>query len=155
MQRVSLFLIFLGASTLSSECAPPPEDNDRQAIAALVSEFNRAISVNDLDRLRALFTRDGEYGVGNSPSMPISTALRQLPKRLPWDERTPLRISVPNVWFMGPDMAVANAIQSDYTPMSGITRRWGCTFVLLRVGGDWRIASYREAVIRGADFSGP
>jgi hypothetical protein len=112
--------------------------------------------MNDFDRLRALFTQDGEYGVGNSPSMPVSTAIRQLPpKRLPWDERTPLRISVPNVWFMGPDMAVANAIQRDYAPMSGIKRRWGCTFVLLRVGGDWKIASYREAVIRGADFSEP
>jgi hypothetical protein len=145
----------VGAIARSSECAPPPEDNDGQAIAALVSEFNRAVSVNDFDRLRALFTRDGEYGVGKSPSMPVSTAIRQLPpKRLPWDERTPLRISVPNVWFMGPEMAVANAIESDYAPMSGITRRWGCTFVLLRVGGDWRIASYREAVIRGADFSG-
>jgi uncharacterized protein (TIGR02246 family) len=115
-------------------------------IEALISEFNAAVSVNDSSRLLAFFTKDADYAVSASAPMAVSIAIRRLPaKRLPWDERTPLRIKVQRIRFVRPDLAEVDAIQSDYAPMLGILRKWACTFALLHIGKEWKIRSYRES----------
>ncbi|MGI8989600.1 MAG: SgcJ/EcaC family oxidoreductase [Bryobacteraceae bacterium] len=122
-------------------------EGDTAAIKRLIAEFNTAGSVNNLDRVTALFTKTGTYQSGESAPQSVAEAIRQLPpKRLPWDERTPLAIKIQSVRLTGPDTAEARAIQSDYSPMLGTTRKWECTFVLARTGKDWKIAAYTESL---------
>ncbi|MDQ6707787.1 MAG: hypothetical protein M3Z85_17640 [Acidobacteriota bacterium] len=126
---------------------------DNGAIKRLIAEFANATASNNLDRLAALFTKTGTYRSGESSPQPVADAVRLLPpKRLPWDERTPLNIEIQNVRLTGQDTAEVHAILSDYSPMLGAARKWSSTFVLARVGKDWKIASYAElpAIVPGA-----
>ena len=144
---MSLFVLtVLVASAVAS--GAPDAGSDRSAIESLISEFNSATAVSDFNRLLALFAKNGDYGVGGAVPIAAGTAIRQAPrKKFPWDERMPLAIKVQKIQFIGPDVALADAIQSDSSPMIGDSRNWSCTFVLVRVGRDWKIASYREFLI--------
>ncbi|MDQ6663270.1 MAG: hypothetical protein M3Z23_02620 [Acidobacteriota bacterium] len=126
---------------------------DTAAIKRLISDFNTAEAVNNWERVAASFTKAGTYRSGESSPQPVADALRlRPPKRLPWDERTPLVIEIQSVRLTGADMAEVQAIQSDSSPMMGTSRKWYCTFLLTRVGKDWKIASYAElpATVPGA-----
>jgi hypothetical protein len=112
---------------------------DQAAIDAVIKEFNAAVAVNDFARVSAVFANDAG---------PAIQVLRDsLPKRLPWDERTALRITVDQVRFTGRGQAVAEATQSDTSPMLGHTRKWHCTFTMVKSSGSWKIASYSETSI--------
>jgi uncharacterized protein (TIGR02246 family) len=142
--------LFVVTVLVASAIASGAQDvgSDKGAIESLISEFNSATAVNDFDRLLALFTKDGDYGVGGSTPVAAGTAIRQVPpKRLPWDERMPLAMKVQKIHFIRPDVVLADAIQSDSSPMTGDSRKWSCTFVFVRVGRDWKIASYRKSLI--------
>ena len=118
---------------------------DRAAIDAVVAEFNAAIAVNDHPRILAAFTPNGEYASEDRPPIPIAQALKETPpKRLPWDERTALRIHIDTVRFPAPGLAIVEATQSDSQPTTGHLRRWRCTFHVMKSGGEWKIASYRD-----------
>ena len=120
---------------------------DGKAAEKLISEFNSAMAVNDSGRLLALFTKDGDYAVDKSEPMAVATAIRQLPaKRLPWDERTSLTIKVKKIEFIRSNVASVDATQTDYAPMLGSLRKWTCTFLLVQIGKDWKIRSYREVL---------
>jgi uncharacterized protein (TIGR02246 family) len=144
---MSLFVVtVLFASAIAS--GAQDAGLDKSTIESLITEFNSATAVNDLDRLLALFSKNGDYGVGGSAPVAAGTAIRQiLPKRLPWDERMPLAMKVQKIQFIRPDVALADAIQSDSSPMMGDSRKWSCIFVFVSVGREWKIASYRESLI--------
>ena len=135
---------------LASALASGAQDggSDKSAIESLITEFNSATALNDFDRLFALFAKNGDYGVGGSAPVAAGTAIRQVPpKKLPWDERMPLAMRIQKIQFIRPDVALVDAIQSDSSPMTGDSRKWSCTFVFVRVGREWKIASYRESLI--------
>jgi len=124
--------------TVLIACAVDPE-SDRAAINAVIVEFNSAVAVNDFARISAVISEDAGQAV---------KALRDAPpKRLPWDERTALRIVVDQVRFTGRGQAVAEATQSDTAPMLSHTRTWHCTFTMVKSRGTWKIASYKETSI--------
>ena len=136
----------LVASAIAS--AAPDAGSDKSAIESLISDFNSATALNDSDRLLALFAKNGDYGVDASAPVEAATAIRRVPpKKRPWDERMPLAIRVQKIQFIRPDVALVDAIQSDSSPLGGDSRKWSCTFVFVRVGRDWKIASYRESRI--------
>jgi hypothetical protein len=126
----------------------PDAESDKSAIESLISEFNSATAVNDFDRLLALFSKTGDYAVGASAPVAAATAIHQVPaKRRPWDEQMPLAMRVQKIQFIRLDVALADAIQTDSSPMTGISRKWSCTFVFVRVGRDWKIVAYRESLV--------
>lgn len=119
---------------------------DTKAIEALLLQFNSSIASNDHPRTVGLFTPNGTYQAGNEKALPVAQALRQLaPKRLPWDERMPLAISIQKITFPRNSTAVVEAIQRDSSPMLD-TRAWSCTFILVRSGSGWKISAYRESL---------
>jgi hypothetical protein len=120
-----------------------------QEIEPLISEFNSAVARNDAQRIVALFTSDGTYRVGASQALPVAQVLPALaPKRLPWDERTPLTISITKIEFPRPGKAIVEATQKDTSAMVGDTRTWSCVFALVRVGSNWKISSYVESAMQ-------
>ncbi len=138
------FVVTVLAAAVLAWCAPDA-GGDKSVIEKLLSEFNSATAVNDFGRLVAMFAKDGDYGVDGAAPIAAAAAIRQAPpKRLPWDERMPLAMKVQKIRFIRPGVAVADAIESDSSPMMGDSRRWSCTFIFVRVGGDWKIESYRE-----------
>lgn len=146
MTKRHLLCTVLVVNTIPGAAASTPN----QEIEALLGQFNAAIAANDFKRVSALFTPHGTYQQGNGKALPVADALRQAaPKRLPWDERMPLAISIQKIVFTRPDGAVVEALQSDNSPMLG-TRTWSCTFVLVRSASAWKIAVYRESLPRHA-----
>jgi hypothetical protein len=124
-------LIFFAAAAATSPA---------QEIEAVLKSFNSAVAANDSKRIAALFTAKGTY-----QSLPVASGVRQADaKRLPWDERTPLRIAIQKLAFPRPDTAVVDATESDSSPMLD-TRTWTCEFVLVRIGTVWKISSYEES----------
>ncbi len=144
---VLAFAVFLAlAVTVVLSVARAQRRDETEGIKRLIAQFVAATAANDLDRIAALFTKAGTYRSGESTPQPVADAIRQLPpKRLPWDERTSLAIEVQNIRLTGPDTAEARAIQSDYAPMLGTTRKWSCAFVFAQVGKNWKIVSYAES----------
>ena len=135
---MSMRWIALIPLTVLMACAVDAE-SDRADIKAVIAEFNSAVAVNDFARISAVFADDAG---------PAVKALRDaLPKRLPWDERTALRITVDQIRFTGRGQAVADATQSDTAPMLGHTRKWHSTFTMVKSRGSWKIASYNETSI--------
>jgi hypothetical protein len=125
---------------LASMIAAAGAASGAREIEAVVTEFNSAVAANDHKRLVALFTAQGTY-----QGLPAAEGVRQADaKRLPWDERMPLRISIRKIAFPRPDNAIVNATQSDSSPI-GDTRTWSCVLVLVRVGPSWKISSYVES----------
>ena len=138
------------ATVIASACMAPATPADKQAIESLISAFNAAVKVNDFERLTALFTKDAGCAEGSAAAVPVATAIRQfLPKRLPWDERTALTMKIEKITFSSAGRAAVEAVQSDYAPTVGISRKWSCHFVVVLTGQTWRIASYRESVLPG------
>lgn len=143
MIRIGLIPVIAVIGSYASDSA-----GQRDAITTVIAEFNAAVRVNDSDRLLRLFTKDADYRVGTSPPVPAVTGIRETPaKRLPWDERTRLTMKMQGLRFVRSDVAIADALQSDYSPMLGTSRNWSCIFVLVQVGPDWKIASYRESLV--------
>ncbi len=113
--------------------------SDQVAIGAVIKEFNAAVAVNDFARVSATFA---------DAAGPAAKALRDsAPKRLPWDERTALRITVDQVRLTSRGRAVAEATQSDTSLMLGDSRKWHCTFMMVKSRGSWKIAAYSETPI--------
>ncbi|MEP6534594.1 MAG: nuclear transport factor 2 family protein [Bryobacteraceae bacterium] len=140
MNKQLIMAMVVGLAACSGQHPP-----DGKAAERLVSEFNSAMAVNDSSRLLALFTKDADYAVGKSEPMAVAIAIQQLPaKRLPWDERTALTIKVNKIQFHRSNEASVDATQTDYAPMPGSLRKWTCTFLLVQIGKDWKIKSYRE-----------
>jgi hypothetical protein len=111
-----------------------------QEIQGLLAKFNGAIGSNNFKEAIALFTRNGTYQVGNDKARPVAEAIRQAaPKRLPWDERMPLAISIQKIVFTRADTAIIKALQKDSSPMLD-TRTWSCTFVVVK-SGEFRLRS--------------
>jgi hypothetical protein len=127
--------LFLAATIAATGAA-----SGTREVEAVVTEFNSAVAANDHKRLVALFTARGTY-----EGWPAAEGVQQADaKRLPWDERMPLRISIRKMTFPRPDNAIVNATQSDSSPL-GDTRTWTCVFVLVREGSNWKISSYVES----------
>src|SRR5215203_540117 len=143
MVRIGLLFVVSVVASRGSESV-----HQRNAITAVIAEFNAAVRVNYSDRLLRLFTGDADYRVGMSPPVPAVTGIRDTPaKRLPFDERTRLMMKIQRLRFIRSDIAIADALQSDHSPMLGTSRYWSCIFVLVQVGRDWKIASYRESLV--------
>jgi hypothetical protein len=129
---VPLFLVSVLAAPGATPAAPE--------IEAVLKAFNSAVAANDSKRVVALFTEQGTYA-----GQPVAVGIRKAaPKRLPWDERMPLRITIQKIVFPKPNRAVVNATLSDSSPTLD-TRTWSCVFVLVRVGPGWKISSYEES----------
>jgi uncharacterized protein (TIGR02246 family) len=142
-----LFLAVLVISAIA--LGAPDAENDKKTIESLIAEFNSATAVGDLNRLLVLFAKDGDYGRNGSSPVAAETAIRQAPaKKLPWDERMPLTMKVQKIQFIRTDVALADAIQSDSSPIGGDSRNWSCTFVFVSTNQEWKIVSYRESLIR-------
>jgi hypothetical protein len=132
------FLTILVAATSGSKEIEP-----------VIAEFNSAVARNDAKRIIALFTSGGTYRVGTSHALTVAQVLPTLaPKRLPWDERTPLTISITKIEFPRPGTVIVEAIQKDTSSMLGDTRTWSCVFELVRVGSSWKISSYAESAVQ-------
>ncbi len=129
MRRLSLPIV---ASMLIAGCS---QDRDRQSIEALLQSFNRAISRNDSKALHELFVSGAD----------LSAIEKRPPKRLPWDERTALTLSVKSIDVSSFSAADVEAVQSDSTPMTGAARQWTCRMHLKRTWRGWKIASYQES----------
>jgi hypothetical protein len=129
MRRLSLPIV---ASLLIAGCS---QVRDRQSIEALLESFNRAVSRNDSKALHELFVSGAD----------LSAIENRPPKRLPWDERTALTLSVKSIDVSNFGAAEVEAIQGDSMPMTGVTRRWTCRMHLKRTWRGWKIASYQES----------
>jgi len=148
MRRRLAVILFCGAfiAACQTETLIPSREDDRKLVDSVISQFNSAIALNDSARVFVLFTEEGEFQSDAGAPMKVREAFRTMPaRRLPWDERTPLETTNRQIRFDGADRAMVSATQSDSSPMMGSERRWSCDFVLVRVGQDWKIKSYRES----------
>ncbi len=101
----------------------PTGENDRKLIDSVISKFNSAIALNDSVRLFALFTKEGKFQSDAGAPMNVREAFRTMPaRRLPWDERTPLKTTNRQIRFDGAERAMVSATQSDSSPMMGSER---------------------------------
>ena len=123
--------LLLAATVLVAGCS---QDRDRQAIELLTRDFNHAVARNDSKAIRGLCTSDAD----------LSALEKRPPKRLPFDERTALTLTIKSIDLHGFRSAEVEAVQSDASPMMGTSRQWTCHFGLKRSWKGWRIASYRE-----------
>src|ERR1700722_7581153 len=126
-------------TTLTSLMLLPAATSGAKEIETVITAFNSAVAANDSKRIMALFTAGGTYQEGTAQALPIALALAALaPKRLPWDERMPLVITVRKIVFLRADTATVDALQTDSTP-SGDTGSWSCVFVLVKAASSWKI----------------
>lgn len=135
-------------TTLASLGLLTAASNGGKDVEAVIQQFNAAVASNDVKRMAALFTAQGTYRAAAGPALPVAEALRRAaPKRLPWDERMPLTISIQKIELPKLGTALVEATQSDSSP-AGETRSWSCVFVLVRAGSGWKISSYAESPVR-------
>jgi len=122
----------LAVSLLLAGCG---QQRDRESIESLLQAFNRAVARNDTKALRELCAGGADL-----------SALEKRPaKRLPWDERTALAMTVKSINVHSFNSADAEIVQTDTAPMLHTSREWTCRFTLKRTWKGWRIISYQES----------
>ncbi len=138
---------FLAAALAATVgCSRVKGDDDRQ-IRKLVDDFARAENKRDGGGLVEFFAVDGDVVVQN-----VRLTRDQIPKSLvpllPWSETGPAVYHVQRIRVLRSGAALADTERTYFT--STLMRSSSCTFILVKENNQWRIASYRNAVLAPA-----
>ena len=135
----SAFLILAAASLLPAQPA-----NDEAAVKAVVAKYVEAREKRDAAGVEALFTKDadqlvssGEWRKGREAVVKGTLASSESTG----GHRT---ITVENVRFLAPGVAIADGRYEITGMASGQDRRMWSTFVITRGSDGWRIAAIRN-----------
>ena len=134
-----LILILATACTLSAQ---PPKDE--AAVKAVVARYVEAREKRDAAAIEALFTKDadqlvssGEWRKGRDAVVKGTLASSESTG----GHRT---ITIENVRFLSPDVAIADGRYEITGTASGQDRRMWSTFVIARGTDGWKIAAIRN-----------
>ena len=149
MMRFIVICLALGTASLQAQSPAGARASDETAIRELVRQYVNARELRDAASIGALFTADadqhttaGEWRRGRDAIVPGTLAS---------STRNPGRrsITVENVRFITPDVAIADGPYEIAAAGGGVRRMW-TTIVAARDGDTWRIAAIRNMVTTGA-----
>ena len=124
----------------AQDASPPPTADQ---VRAIIAQLNEARRRSDAKAFSELFTADGEFRVGKeivgTGRDAIAAALQQ---PMVWSEVTPPRIENESVRFISADVALVDAIQTQYGSLI-MKQSVPVAILLKRDAADWRIVSLR------------
>ncbi len=135
------FLAVALAATIGCSRAKGDED---AAIRKLIDNFAKAENKRDGGGLIQFFTADGDVVVQNT-RLTRDQISKSLVPLLPWSETGPAVYHVQRIRMLHPGAALVDTERTYFT--STLMRSSSCTFVLAKENNQWRVASYRNAVL--------
>jgi uncharacterized protein (TIGR02246 family) len=134
-------LAAMAVSTLVALAQEPDRPTEVARIRSVIAKLNKARKNSDAKAFSQLFARDGTIRVGNRI---VATGQGEIEKTVTkplfWSETTAPRIENESIRFGSPDVALVDAIQTQYGPV--IVKQSVPVTVLLKLDGqEWRIAS--------------
>ncbi len=129
---VAGFLVFTAVVCAADEA------QDRASIERIVETLNGARSPENLKAIAALFTADAQDEVNLLQRMVQSDDPM-------WSEVTAPRITVRSIRFITADVALVDAVNSQFGSLI-LVRRVPLLLTMKRESGGWRITSFRVVV---------
>jgi uncharacterized protein (TIGR02246 family) len=137
-------LCFLAAHPALAQTTAAAAQNDEAAVRAIVARYVDAREKRDPKLLEALFTADadqlvttGEWRQGRDNVVKGGLASSQA-------NPGSRQIAIEVVRFVAPGVAIADGRYEITDAQAAAPRRMRTTFVVVRVGSDWRIAAIRN-----------
>ena len=129
---------------LAASVASADETSDQKDIRRVIKLLNEGYSRSDVRAISRLFTTNADLRTASGViAVGIAAIEKALEKRAVWSEVTPPRIEDESIRFIASDVALVDAVQSQYG--STILKRMApVILVMKRDGGEWRIASFRN-----------
>ncbi len=148
MRRSAAGLVATAVLVVAAGAAPAQQPTaraaDEAAIRAVVDAFIATRYANDADALRALLTEDADQQVTSGRLRSGREAVVQgslETTRATGGRRT---IALERIRFLTADVAIADGPYDIVGRDDGEDRHYRATFVLQRVGGEWKIAAIRN-----------
>lgn len=138
------FVVTLSALvfTLISATGVAAQAPDKAAVQQLSEAFTAAVNKGDGKAAAALFTTDGDYvsSTGRTAQGPAEIEKLVLDQAAGAFKGTTFKTGTVTVRSIHADVAIANGT---FEATGATTRKGMTTIVLVRQGGDWRIAALR------------